>query len=397
MDVGRWTLDVGRCHLHTGNAELIRFIRDRISVTGPVSFASFMEQALYHPEHGYYSSGRAVIGREGDYFTNVSVGPLFGRLMAAQFAEMWRLLGEQAEFVIVEQAASNGQFAHDVLAAAEVHHPAFFVALRYRIVEPFAALRDRQRETLAAFFERVLWCESLERLEPFCGVHFSNELLDAMPVHLIRWAGSEWVERYVDHSDDGFVLIDRPIVGEALRKHVTRIPTPDFIGYETEVNRASEEWIGALAKKLVRGFLLAVDYGFARDEFYAPRRTSGTLQCRAQHRVVGSPFEQIGEADITAHVEWTSIVEAAERAGLLFMGFTDQHHFITGLLARDDGARIVEEQKPKMQRALQTLLHPGLLGMKFQHLVLAKGVAATSALSGLRFARVGRAALSPSS
>jgi SAM-dependent MidA family methyltransferase len=281
--------------------------------------------------------------------------------------------------------------------AAEVHHPAFFAALRYRIVEPFAVLHHRQLKTLAAFCERLLWCDSLERLEPFCGVHFSNELLDAMPVHLIRWAGREWLERYVDYRDKRFVFVDRPVAEPALRDHVARILAPDFIGYETEVNLASAEWIRAVEEKLASGFVLAVDYGFARDEFYAPHRTSGTLQCRAQHRVLCSPFEQIGEADITAHVEWTSVVEAAERSALRLMGFTDQHHFITGLLVGEDGARIVEEQEPEIQRALQTLLHPGLLGMKFQYLVLAKGVAATSALSGLRFAHDDRATLIPSS
>lgn len=395
LDVRRWTLDVD--YLHTGNADLIQFIRARISETGPVSFAWFMEQALYHPAHGYYSSGRALIGREGDYFTNVSIGPLFGRLMAAQFSEMWKLLGEPAEFVIVEQGANDGQFAHDVLAAAAIHHPAFFAALRYCIVEPFALLHHRQEETLAAFRERVLWCDSLEGLEPFCGVHFSNELLDAMPVHLIRWSGNEWLERYVDYSGPGFVLFDQPIADAALSKRAARLPLPDLIGYETELNLAAAEWIGAVAQKLASGFVFTVDYGFSRDDFYAPQRTTGTLQSRTQHRAVRSPLEQIGEADITAHVEWTSIVEAAECGGLRFVGFTDQHHFITGLLSGADGARIVQEQNPKTQRALQTLLHPGLLGMKFQYLVLAKGVAATAALSGLRFARDGRATLLASS
>src|ERR1700736_126484 len=138
-----------------------------------------MEQALYHPEHGYYSSGRAAIGRRGDYFTNVSVGPLFGRLLAAQFAEIWERLGKIENFIIVEQGAHDGQFARDVLEALQESSPEFFSALRYRVVEPFRVLQDRQSETLDGFRDKVAWRDSIETLEPFTGIHFSNELLDA--------------------------------------------------------------------------------------------------------------------------------------------------------------------------------------------------------------------------
>ena len=141
-----------------------------------------MEQALYHPEHGYYGSGQCEIGRRGDYFTSVSVGPLFGMLMAGQFAEIWEKLGEPHEFVIVEQGAHHGEFATDVLEALRDMHPRFFAVVRYRIVEPFPILRQRQQGVLRAFVEKMEWVASLEEMESFCGVHFSNELLDAMPV-----------------------------------------------------------------------------------------------------------------------------------------------------------------------------------------------------------------------
>ena len=195
MDVERWTLDVG-C-LQTGDAALIQHIRKAIQAHGPVSFAWFMEQALYHPQHGYYSSGRCTIGRRGDYYTSVSVGPLFGRLLAAQFEEMWRVLGRPNEFKIVEQGAHDGQLARDVLEATREHYPDLFAALRYEIVEPLPTLRARQAETLSPFKEQVGWSDGLQQVAPFCGVHFSNELLDAMPVHLVKWSGTEWLERHV--------------------------------------------------------------------------------------------------------------------------------------------------------------------------------------------------------
>ncbi len=147
-----------------------------------------MQQALYHPEHGYYSSGRASIGRHGDYFTSVSVGPLFGQSLAAQFAQMWERLDQTDNFVIVEQGAHHGDFARDVLGSARKRWPEFFAALRYRIVEPFPSLQEPYR-TLAEYEGKIEWRDSIDALEPFTGVHFSNELLDAMPVRLIRAAG----------------------------------------------------------------------------------------------------------------------------------------------------------------------------------------------------------------
>src|SRR5881392_1416377 len=168
-----------------GNPDLIRCIRAEIEKQGPISFARFMHQALYHPKHGYYSSGRCAIGRRGDYFTNVSVGPLFGRLLAAQFAEMWEMLGRPDDFTIVEQGAHHGDFAADVLGAARTDSPEFFSAVRYCVVEPFSVLQERQVETLGDFRKNIKWEKSVSDLEPFRGVHFSNELLDAMPVHLI--------------------------------------------------------------------------------------------------------------------------------------------------------------------------------------------------------------------
>ena len=353
-----------------------------------------MEQALYHPEHGYYSSGRAQIGRRGDYFTNVSVGPLFGRLLAAQLAEAWEALGRPGEFAVVEQGAHGGEFAHDVFAAAEERTPQFFEALRYQIVELFPILESRQRLRLARYAPKLTWSESIADVEPFCGVHFSNELLDSMPVHLVRWTGTEWFESYVSNREGGFAFVEVPISSAALADQLRQIPLPLPRGYETEVNLHALDWIEAVARKLTHGFVIAVDYGYPRDVYYAPHRTSGTLQCYANHHVVSSPFTQPGRADITAHVEWTSLAERAESCGLTLAGFNDQHHFITGLLSGKIGREFEGAADAKTRRALQTLLQPSFLGMAFQVLVLSKDGASDAQLAGLRFARDPRAALS---
>ena len=243
-----------------------------------------MEQALYHPEHGYYSSGRCAIGREGDYFTNVSVGPLFGELMLAQFAEIWEQLGKIDDFVILEQGAHDGQFARDILQSAKARTPEFFEALRYRIVEPFPILRERQSQRLELFRDKVEWRNSLE---PFTGIHFSNELLDAMPVRLI----SGGMEKLVDLEDDKFVLIERPLSNVAF-------------------NQAALDWVDSVAANLHRGYVIIIDYGHSGDGFQQ------NIQARAQHRAArpsyGEPMSRLGRRQRARHLRTRPLLAASE-------------------------------------------------------------------------------------
>jgi SAM-dependent MidA family methyltransferase len=380
--------------LNSSTSQLVASIRDEIQERGPISFARFMEQALYHPVHGYYGSGRCAIGRRGDYFTNVSVGPLFGTMLAGQFAEIWRALGRPRNFVIVEQGAHHGEFATDVLEALHGESPRLFATLRYRIVEPFSILRQRQQRVLRPFAGKTEWCVSPEGMEPFCGVHFSNELIDAMPVHLLVGCGApeqrEWHECLVDQTSCGLTLLHRPITDARLRVEVAKLPSPPRGPYETEIGLAGLDWIEALAPKLERGVVLVSDYGFPRRDYYALGRNAGTLQCYSAHRVLSSPLEEVGENDITAHVDWTNLAKRAEKCGLHLAGFTDQHHFLTGLLSSYPDLASAGMQK---SRALQTLLHPELLGTKFQFLALTKKFPATESLGGFKFARNSRKTL----
>jgi SAM-dependent MidA family methyltransferase len=373
--------------MDAGDPALVDFIRNAIRRQGPVSFAWFMEQALYHPALGYYSSDRCALGRRGDYFTSVSVGPLFGKMLAAQFAEMWDALGQPKDFVIVEQGAHHGEFAFDVMEALRERRPEFFSTFRYRIIEPFPVLRARQAGVLRSFADKMEWRASLEELEPFCGVHFSNELLDALPVHLLKACGDaearEWRERFVERTSCGFTFVERAVSDARLQASLAKMPSAPPGDYETEVNLAALAWVDALAPKLRRGFLLTADYGHNHQAFYAPERSAGTLQCYARQRMVPSPLDEVGATDITAHVEWTSVAERAEKSGLHLGGFTDQHHFLTGLLATDPP---LAETATLHARALQTLLHPEMLGTRFQFLALTKEVAPDAILSGFKFA-----------
>ena len=353
--------------MNTGNPDLVRFIRSEIEKRGPQSFAWFMQQALYHPEHGYYSSGRCEIGRKGDYFTNVSVGPLFGQLLALQFSEIWERLGKLNDFVIVEQGAHDGQFALDVLEFVQKRVPEFFEALAYGILEPFPILEEQQRRKLEAFGDKVKW---LDTPEPFTGVHFSNELLDAMPVRLI----GDRTEKLVGLEGDKFVFVERQVDKSAL-------------------NQSALDWMDEIAANLRRGYVIAIDYGCTDEDF---RRS---VQIRAQHRNLRSPFDSIGEADMTMSVDWRSIVERAQANGLRIVGFTDQHHFLTGIISqfsRGDWDQSPLPDSRKAKRELQTLLHPEMLGRAFQVLALAKNVdPVTSSLAGFKFVSESPSSLSP--
>ncbi|MGI8431736.1 MAG: class I SAM-dependent methyltransferase [Chthoniobacterales bacterium] len=359
----------------TPGAEVERSLRATIAREGPITFARFMAETLYHPTDGYYSSGRAVIGRRGDYFTSVSVGPIFGRMLAGQFAEIWEKLGQPGDFTIVEQGAHDGQLAADVLGALREREPELSETLRYRIVEPFPVLAERQQEKLETVAERVEWVAALEEMQPFSGVHFSNELLDSMPVHLLAGENGTWRERFVEVAAGEFAFVDRPVSAPGLLQKLPEAPNER---YETEVNLAVLTWIDALAPKLRRGVILIADYGFVREEFYALHRKRGTLQSYAAHRVLASPLVQVGASDRSAHVEWTSLAERAEERGLTIAGFADQHHFLTGLLAKNPTLAGTNG------RALQTLLHPEFLGTRFQFLGLTKEF--SGALGGFRFA-----------
>ena len=194
-------------------------------------------------------------------------------------------------------------------------------------------------------------------------------------------------------SGDRFGFVTTPIMDGELRRHLETIRGDLSWPHETEVNLAGLKWIENLANKLTRGYILTVDYGYSRDDFFAPERRSGTLQCRAHHRLIRSPFTGIGDVDISAHVDWTSVVERGESCGLSLDGFTDQHHFVTGLISCLREREFAGEIEPRARHALQTLLHPEFLGTAFQFLVLTRNVAPSFRLSGFKFARDPRVAL----
>jgi SAM-dependent MidA family methyltransferase len=351
-------------------------LRARIAESGSIGFDEFMAAALYEPRHGFYAAERSRTGRRGDFFTSVSVGPVFGRLLAAQFLEMRTQLGNPDDFTLVEQGANDGQLMADILDAWPGHRP------RVVIVEPLANLREIQRQKLAHRAPKFSQVSHENELSAFTGVFFANELLDAFPVKLIVRRGGEWFERRVEQNGEGFVFVETVFPGD------TPPVALDTAEFHTEVCPSLGPWINTVASRLQRGWMLLVDYGHPARARYHPARAGGSLAAYRDHRHVENPLENPGGQDLTAHVDFSAVARAAEEAGLLVAGFTDQHHALTALAERVfpgmPGDRLSDAAAREM-RALRQLMHPESMGTSFKFLALAKG--ADMPLAAFAFAR----------
>lgn len=369
---------------------LADLIRDEIRKSGPVSFAWFMRQALYHPIYGYYSSEHIRIGRAGDFFTNVSVGELFGEILAAQFVELFDLLGAPDRFKILEQGAENGQLAKDVVKALAPEPKA--AGWEYWMVEPSAKRAAHQKAYIGQTSIPVHWISGLGQLDPFSGITFCNELLDSMPCHLVEHDGEKWNEVRVREENDVFDFVLSPIQNPDLIHQVKRLPPPEITPYRTEVNLAALDWVKSAARALQHGFMLIIDYGFPRHEFYSPLRTEGTLTGYYRHRRQEDVLQRPGEIDITAHIDFSAVAEAASNEGCAILGFTDQHHFMVGAaeqrlleIERLAGGGSMTPDQQRFLREYKSLMHPNTMGLAFKYLILGKGVYPTEAPSGFKY------------
>ena len=351
---------------------LTREISRAISESGGwISFARFMELALYAPGLGYYSAGSTKLGSSGDFITAPELSPLFGRCLARQVADVLeRGLGD-----VLEIGAGSGALAGDLLVSLE---RAGRVPRRFFILEVSADLRERQRERIAGaaphLLDRVAWLDRMPAA--FEGVIIGNEVLDALPANLVRVREGRIEEIGVAASPEGFVRENRAAQGELLRA-AAALDLPD--GYETEINVPARAFIASVAAALKRGAVILIDYGFPAAEYYHPQRSSGTLMCHYRHRSHTDPFAFVGLQDITAHVDFTSIADAAVDAGLNVLGYTSQAQFlincgITDLLAEisPDDTRAYAKRASEAQK----LLSPAEMGELFKVIAFGRGIEA---------------------
>ena len=353
--------------------QLVTAIRADIEANGGwISFARYMEQALYAPGMGYYSAGSTKFGEAGDFVTAPEISPLFARTLARQAAQVLREVGGD----ILELGAGTGRLAAQMLLALE---PMGMLPVRYRILEVSAHLRAVQRETLEAhlpeaLFRRVEWLEALP--PEIDGFVFGNEVLDALPVHLLVRHEGDIQERGVVWQAERFAFQDQPLQSPVLHDGLQGLALPD--GYVTEVCPAAAGLVASLAGILRRGVLLFVDYGFPRGEYYHPQRATGTLMCHYRQQAHDDPLVYPGLQDITAHVDFTAVAEAGAGGGLDVLGFASQAQFlincgITELLA-EVSPHDMAAYLPLATQA-QKLLSPAEMGELFKVIAMGRGVA----------------------
>jgi SAM-dependent MidA family methyltransferase len=424
-----------------------------------ISFAQFMDWALYDPESGYYSRG-AAIGKRGDFLTASHYGPWFAELLAKQAAELWQTLGKPSSFDWVEMGAGQGRFAADFLRYCQGHEPDFFNALQYKIIERSAGLIRQQREIIDRASQainldlnpKITWL-TWEQIpdQSLIGCCFSNELIDAFAVHLVEyrsgqwqainlsldptWGTADWVEPVSSQPVSSQPVSSQPVPSQPnsqpteldryqsmgwsiggfgpefdtptpaphpqpalplretlsplsleLADHLATLPLtiesdayPE--GYRTEINLAARTWLTRVATKLQRGYVLTIDYGYDARRYYQPSRRQGTLQCYSQHRVHNNPYLQIGEQDLTAHVDFTAIETWGQDLGLDRLARIPQGPFLMNLGLGDRLTTLAAGSADQLQQLLQQrdalhqLINPLGLG-RFEVLLQTKGLPA---------------------
>jgi SAM-dependent MidA family methyltransferase len=363
--------------------------------TGAITFEQYMALCLYHPEYGYYTQGRDRTGVEGDYFTSPDLHPIFARLVARQAAELWDMLGRPSPFSWVEMGAGRGLFAQDFLSWVKSVLPDFALALDYVVIEPgprqCARLRERLAENGLAGAVRLL--ENLEQLTPITGCFFSNELVDAFPVAVLTRAGEHLREVYVAARGDELCEELGPIRNPATAAAVARYPNPLEEDCRVEVNLMASQWMRSVAEKLLRGFVITVDYGDLAKYLYIQDRPQGTLLAYHRHWPLEDLFSTPGQVDLTAHVNFSVLIDAGKDAGLEFTGFTSQQRFLLALGEANEfadlyeaGASEVENLKARLK--LKRLIHPEGMGNVFKVLVQHRGIASPT-LTGLKYGSIG--------
>lgn len=367
-------------------------VRDELRRRGRVTFAEFMTWALYHPRHGYYMTKRRT-GRTGDFVTNVQSGPLFGKLLAATFMEMWDALGSE-KFTLVELGGSDGALAESVLRALEEKGRDRWVSLHLVEASPAALQAARRR---LSRYGHVHFYSRLGEMEHTAGIEgcvYSNEFFDALPFHRVLWKDGRLWELGVEM--DGETLCERPGppspgLTEALALSGVVLEEDQ----EGEVFLSMEETVEEVSRVLARGFVLTVDYGGAGAELFGDHRPRGTLRTFAKHAVGGDPFSDIGERDITAHVDFTRLAMLGSPRELHPLVYARQGSYF--LSAGENVLRAAVEEtpepdRPKMARQVQQLIHPHAFGGAFQVLIQGKNVSGV-ALSGSKTNRLQRLAV----
>ena len=368
---------------------LAELLADRIRRYGPLTFADYMRECLYHPIHGYYSKAEAK--RFADYYTSVDLHPIFGRLLARQFAEMWEHLGRPEKFMLVEAGAGVGRLASHILDFSASKLSDFYRALNYVAVERSASRREQSAGRLKRHAEAGHATVSAEiPLRISAGCLFSNELADALPVHRVILQGGAPKEIFAGFTDGRFADHIAELSTCAITEYFATQGIALQEGQYAEAGLEACDWITEVGRRLERGYVLTIDYGHRAAELFDDHHMRGTVLAYQNHRATEDYYASPGQQDLTAHVNFTALEVWGKRSGLETSGLTSQTAFLLALGQGNEFADLYDDAQGEAERTkarlqLKTLIHPEGMGERFQVLIQQKGVsgARLSGLSGI--------------
>lgn len=366
---------------------MLPILREEIRAGGgATSFARFMELCLYHPEHGYYNSARVKLGKQGDFYTNMHLGPVYARILARHLASVWESLGNPQRFELVEMGAGDGQFARELLPWISQRMPELAAAMHYTAVEQSAHQRASIQEALIKCGIPAEARATLPEGSTITGVVFCHEFFDALPVHILVWRAGQWKERCVGWQEDRLVWVEKEptrqeLVEEAEKRVEAGWPAESREeGWQAEVSLAAIEWAQRLESILERGELLIVDYGYTLEEWQMGRFREGSAMGYREHKAITDLLATPGDQDLTAHINFDIFLEAiAHRTPRPTVRFRSQSRFLVAAGEADQFADVFADcadESARTRRALQlkSLILPEGMGSTFQVLQIRKGI-----------------------
>ena len=367
---------------------LLPLLKQEVRARGPLPFARFMETCLYHPEFGYYNSERTKLGKSGDFYTSAHLAPVLARILARHFEVLWQRLGRPGRFDLVELGPGDGSLAVELLAWVKQRYAEFSAALRYTGVEQSARLRDRTEEALREFAGQTRITGQFSGGEGqdssgICGCVLANEFFDALPIHILVWRRRRWRERLVGFQRGRLVWFERDPSKPALSRQaelcfdptLARDDRPD--GWIAEVRPQAPERMHEIGARLMQGEVVILDYGYTLAQWRGGRFPEGSALAYCGHRVVEDLLGRPGDQDLTAHVNFTELIDAGASAGLRLVNLESQARFLLSIGEQDEFADVFadcssEAERQRRAQLLKTLFVPQAMGEAFRVLRMEK-------------------------
>ncbi len=358
--------------------KLSEIIKSRIRGSGPITFEDFMDLALYHEEYGYYTSGNVSIGREGDFYTSPYVHTAFGEVVSKFITKGLSFINAPVP-MIIEVGAGKGTLARDILDTIKRESSEIYGKLIYTFIEKSPVLIKQARAVLEWHLDKIRFIGDISEIgnNSAEAVVISNELFDAIPFHRAIVENGGHREIYVSLKDNNFIEITGELSTDELKKYIDKYELGLLEGQQIEINTLAGQALKDIAGIMKKGFLLTIDYGYTAPELFSPSRMNGTYKCMKGHSINEKPYTDIGEQDITAHVDFSNLISEGEAVGLNKLVYTTQGQFLLdwGILkVLENTSQVGKEPSEKKIAAVKNLFLPGSMGNSFKALMQVKNL-----------------------